>query len=116
MNTVYTKGNEMNTVYSKAIEVLGIDRQIDKAVEEMGELTRALMKWKHSDKRTISLANVFEELADVRIMIEQVEEFFCVDDFNIRVLQKCRTNGIIKLSKEIEKKCLQNENDNLSYD
>ena len=58
-------------ILKKAIEHFGIDNQIDVAIEEMAELTQALIHYKRG--RT---ANIEEEIADVYVMLQQIEMFF----------------------------------------
>lgn len=57
------------SILKKAIEHYGPGEQRDKAIEEMGELIRALARL--NDK-----ANIAEEIADVRIMLDQMEMIF----------------------------------------
>lgn len=58
-------------VLEMAIETYGNDKQTDMMIEEMSELTKALLKYRrnpHDDE----LTNIREELADVSIMLEQM--------------------------------------------
>ena len=54
-----------------AVNTFGIDNQSDIAIEEMSELTKAIIKHRryHTDK---TMANLMEEIADVQIMIWQL--------------------------------------------
>lgn len=61
----------------EAVETWGIDAQIDMAIEECGELIVALQHLKR--EREWARAEVFEELADVTVMREQLARYF--DDF-----------------------------------
>lgn len=58
----------------------GADAQVDVAIEEMSELTKALLKWRRSRKNVTELKklaeNIAEEIADVRIMLRQMELLF----------------------------------------
>ena len=66
-------------VLNKAIDTYGATAQIDKAIEEMGELTQALLKERHSrmtEEHNISLAHVGEELTDVYITLSQLMIIF----------------------------------------
>ena len=58
-------------VLVKAIKTFGCDNQSDIAIEEMSELTKAIIKHRryHTDE---TLANLREEIADVQIMIWQL--------------------------------------------
>lgn len=58
----------------RAIHRYGEAAQIDMAVEEMAELTKALCKVKRATPgatTTAAIANVIEEIADVQIMLDQ---------------------------------------------
>ena len=65
---------EQDVLFS-AIKLYGADRQLDKLVEEIGELLQALVKWRQGGDKL----HLLEELADVYIMLEQavMEIFFC---------------------------------------
>lgn len=68
-----------NDVLREAISVYGSDCQMDKAIEEMAELTKALLKWRYATNRyeqEIIMESVNEEMADVRIMMNQLAMMF----------------------------------------
>ena len=48
------------------------------AIEELSELQKELCKWLRDSKRDIT--PIVEEIADVRIMIEQLQAMFGCDD------------------------------------
>ena len=58
-----------NAILRGAIAHYGCENQIKKAIEEMSELIRAL-------SRMDSQENIAEEMADVRIMLAQLEIMF----------------------------------------
>lgn len=72
------------SILQKAVETYGVNAQIDVAVEEMAELTKALMKDRRN--RTFNKYNfgifvkdmmpVYDEIADVLIMLEQIQMIF----------------------------------------
>ncbi len=63
-------------LYKKAMEKFGEIKQLNKAIEELSELIRAISRIEtENDKNNLS-----EELADVRIMIEQIERHFDLED------------------------------------
>ena len=69
--------DEQREVLKLAIDIFGKNNQIDKAIEEMAELTQALLKFRHAPRPlsgsiTTRYNNVIEEIADVRIMTEQL--------------------------------------------
>ena len=62
----------------KVIDTYGKDKQIDIAIEEMSELTKALLKYrrsKHGDKTCGNnlVGNIVEEIEDVQIMLDQMK-------------------------------------------
>ena len=66
-------------VLNKAIDKYGTSGQIDKAIEEMSELTKALLKERYARMTQNHLAeidNVCEELADAVIMLNQLVLIF----------------------------------------
>ena len=62
---------EYETIYNKVLIKYGTDRQIDKLIEEMAELTKALMKYKYGFEN-----NVPEEFADVEFLLKQLKPVF----------------------------------------
>lgn len=75
----------MDEYYAKAVchaavHTFGKEHQKLMAIEEMSELTKALCKdTRYPDKPAI-LDNVAEEIADVRIMLDQMEYIFGCSD------------------------------------
>jgi len=53
------------------VEKFGHERQVDKAIEEMGELTQALLKDRYAEDDAFT-DNVYEELADVFIALNEL--------------------------------------------
>lgn len=62
-------------VYETAIKKWGEDSQIDMIVEECAELIKAIQKMRRNKSPEAHQA-VLEELADVRIMVEQAYYIF----------------------------------------
>lgn len=59
-----------------AIELYGVVAQVDVAIEEMAELTKALLKLRRAKSdtaRDVAVAAIREEMADVSIMLSQLE-------------------------------------------
>lgn len=84
--------DQRDEIYNVAFNVWGAHAQELMAVEEMSELTQALSK--HFRGKT-DLIIIVEEIADVRIMLEQLELLFdCVAavqgamDYKIERLQE----------------------------
>ena len=61
--------NGIKETLQNAIKVYGRDKQTEMAIEEMGELLVAINQHKRG---RISVEAVQEEIADVRIMVEQL--------------------------------------------
>lgn len=86
---------ELNSVTEdieeKCISHYGADAQVDMAIEEMSELTKALLKLrraKHGETADARIA-IIDELADVRIMVDQMELLYqCRDDVRKRIFYK----------------------------
>lgn len=64
-------------IMRQAIETYGAQAQCDVAIEEMAELTKAIMKIRRVaddyEKTQPALDNLLEEIADVDIMIDQLK-------------------------------------------
>jgi NTP pyrophosphatase (non-canonical NTP hydrolase) len=68
-------------LYNEAMKRWGEDSQINQMLEEMGELITAINKYrryKNCDKKTKApyMANLFEEMADVQMCLEQMQNYF----------------------------------------
>lgn len=62
---------EQQNIMLNALKKFGVDAQDDIAIEEMSELTKAIIKnRRYRDFNTME--NLYEELADVYIVLEQV--------------------------------------------
>lgn len=75
-------------VFRRCICDYGSSSQIDVAIEEMSELIKALLKWKRADFDGLATARaaIIDELADVRIMVRQMEILFlCEDEVERRI-------------------------------
>lgn len=70
-------------VLQSATEAWGVDAQIDKAIEEMGELLTALMKAKlNRGEEKGFIPKIQDEIADVTIMMEQLKLIFGASSVN----------------------------------
>lgn len=70
---------ERRALLDRAITAYGAPAQMDMAVEEMAELTKALCKIKRAQagcEVTAAIGNVVEEMADVQIMLDQLRIIF----------------------------------------
>ncbi len=69
-------------VFRRCICKYGTQPQIDVAIEEMSELTKALLKWRRAKGAELTAArdNIIDEIADVRVMCRQMEILFQAED------------------------------------
>ena len=93
---------DQHKIMKKAISEYGSSHQILKAIEELGELERALIKkmmyqieFVHRDDVKDNHYNLMEEIADVEIMIYQIKLiygiFYEVDSLRDKKLQRLKT-------------------------
>lgn len=73
-------------VYAAAIEKWGVDNQLHVAIEEMSEVIKAITKILRINTASCSesdisgsLESLVEEIADATIMLEQLQEIFCIN-------------------------------------
>lgn len=86
-------------IYDNLLSIYG-DLQVDVAIEEMSELTKALIKnrrrlnsgeFNRADQLEAGRWDIIEELADVQIMIDQVRRLYCTDgEFEDKIREKQR--------------------------
>lgn len=82
---------EQKQIEKEAVETYGTDAQLRMLQEECGELIVAVGHYLRG--RNDSLANLCEELADVRIMVEQIEIALnnpAVEEWYIRKLERLK--------------------------
>ena len=83
------RGQEMReremVIEQLAIETYGRENQIEKAIEEMAELTVAL---KHHKDNKITRDKVVTEIADVIIMMDQLRIIYGVDVIDAEIKRK----------------------------
>lgn len=85
-------------IYKSAIEKFGVNKQIDMLIEEMSELTQALLKHRRKPDNIEVLDNLHEEFADVTIVMRQIACILSKEDVAGYVAYK-----IIKLKQLIDK-------------
>ena len=67
------KWESQSEVLNEAVKTFGKEKQVDMMIEEMSELTKALLDERRGRGMKI---NISEEIADVQIMIEQMKIIF----------------------------------------
>lgn len=88
--------NEQRKVLNAALEEYGIRNQSDIAIEEMAELTKAIIKSRRNPSSPAT-ENVLEEIADALIMLEQLTMHYGTEYISEFIQEK-----IIRLSLRIE--------------
>lgn len=69
-------------ILEKAVETYGTESQVDMAIEEMSELTKALLKYRRASNNQTDIGiaqahfDIQEEMADVEIMLDQLKILF----------------------------------------
>lgn len=110
-----------DVILCAAIDTFGMDSQIDMAIEEMAELTKALCKLRraeHMPEKIACLGNIHEEMADVRIMLDQLCIIFNKDTTDIENEKLSRLCGYIekkKIENDIEMREEQDARDYEEY-
>lgn len=92
----FTK-RERLVIYDEMVHRYGASSQIDQAVEEMSELIQALHKHRRSLKQGHKIASlkeyaILDELADVRIMIEQLQNIFSFSEATLKNQESLKLN------------------------
>ena len=93
---------EQREICKQALDTYGIDKQLDIAIEEMAELTKAIIKHRRYATRE-TYENLCEETADVAIMIEQIFLSTRCDD-----VAKYATAKIARLKSRLESEVEKN--------
>jgi hypothetical protein len=89
-------------VYEKAKATWGIDAQVTKAIEELSELQKELCKFLLDDG---NMEHINEEMADVKIMVEQLE-LILENKEAVKAVKKAK---IQRLSDRIDEEETQNK-------
>ena len=106
------------SVFEKCIELYGKDNQIDMAIEEMSELSKALLKERRARKRGTNSdiiykqSDVVEEMADVIIMLTQLLMIFGNTDALVDTLEFKTKRQAVRVAKELERRKGQENKDN----
>jgi NTP pyrophosphatase (non-canonical NTP hydrolase) len=84
---------ERDKLYDRAIKKWGEMGQLDQMIEECAELIVALNKYKRmknyiAQKKEGVMENLYEELADVKLCLEQMEFMFGKDKVNATLDKK----------------------------
>lgn len=85
------------SLYRKALKYWGAQPQIEMVIEECSELTQAFQKQKRG---VDNINNIYEEIADVEIMIEQMRILY--GNENINEWKRIKLNKLYNLLKPYE--------------
>ena len=88
----------MSNIYKQAVEHFGENHQMLKCAEECSELAQALIKRVLNPKCLDAHNNVYQELADMEIMIEQMKIIFNAD----QALKECKDFKLNRLQQRID--------------
>ncbi len=81
----------MNSIYERALEKWGTDAQVTQTMGECGELVAALNRFFFQGRaKRGGLSDVINEMADVKIMIRQMELLVGKERVRSRVVDKLR--------------------------
>lgn len=65
-------------IFDEAIKKYGFENQLNQLTEECGELIVAVNKFRRNGIKSVH--HLVEELADVKMMIQQIEHGLCLKD------------------------------------
>lgn len=86
-------------ILEKAIEKYG-EKQLDQAQEELAELIVAISKYKraaaNNSNKEMTITNIIEEIADVRIMLKQVMMLLDIEEFEVKNEEISKLNRLKK--------------------
>jgi NTP pyrophosphatase (non-canonical NTP hydrolase) len=88
-----------NKIYSHAINFFGQEKQVLVTIEEMAELTKALLK--NINRGEQNRDDILEELVDCEIMFEQIKRLYC---FTIMEMENTRKAKLARLEDYISQK------------
>lgn len=109
MKVLYEVPRKQKMILLRAIDQYGKEQQIDKTIEELAELTKALSKYKqslvkhktHGHRKVEIIKNIAEESCDVLLMLHQINIIFKFNEsFNA---SEYWTEKIGKLEEELDK-------------
>jgi len=88
-------------IYRRAVKHWGTNLQIRMACEEMAELSVVLLKTIRSGDLSL-LDNVYEEIADVEIMLGQMREVYPHVEKNVQRWKRIKKYRLSKMLEEAE--------------
>ncbi len=89
-----------NEAYKIIVNNMGVETQLLQTMEEAAELIAAISH--HIRKRENSIDNLFEEIAHVEIMLEQLRLIFKNENID-NIIQKIKTDKLTSFIKRFER-------------
>lgn len=89
--------DDIDKLYQEVVSLWGINSQLNIAQEECAELITAISHFRRDNTTTYKMS---EEIADVRIMLDQLESIFGIKD-EVRSIQ---AEKLYRLRKRVDKK------------
>jgi len=87
---------EEQDLYGLAVNKWGKDTQIDMAIEELSELIKVLAKRKRKVNGS-SIAEIYDEIVDVDIMLHQLRIIFIFDDKKFNIVKNIKLKRLKKI-------------------
>jgi hypothetical protein len=72
-------------IFQQAIDKYGVQAQANKAIEELSELIRAISRIEN-EINFGNVANLVEEMADVYIMLKQLEMIYYIEEATLEAV------------------------------
>ncbi len=96
--------SDKEALYADALQLWGAEAQANMAIEEASEFIKAICKVKRDNTLT-NYQLLYEEMADLEIMLEQVKSILCCyDDVELWKQTKLeRLRGLVDKAKEARK-------------
>jgi len=89
----------MEKILKDVVDAWGVDSQMDMMIEEMSELTKALLKLRRNHKNPDKYINdICEEIADVDLMLSQMKYIFSDE-----LIEKYKKEKLVRLQQRLDK-------------
>ena len=88
---------EDRNLYQKALSKWGVSSQLLMLFEEMGELMQAISKFDRffdTQWRDVHRENLIDEIADVKIMLEQLQVMSKISDQEVNLIRETKLNRL----------------------
>lgn len=86
-------------LYKLAIEAYGREERINKGIEEMAELIKAVIRYNSMLENYIRWYDIVEGIVNVEIMLEQYKQIYEIPD---KVLSEFKSKKLQELSETID--------------